>query len=54
MSLHKQNISTVSAKIAKLKKIRNILKQYQLRFVKKYKNCCIEGRDISTNILPNS
>ena len=54
MNLHTPSISSISAKIAKLQKIRNILKKYQLRFVKKHKNCCIEGRDISTNILPNS
>ena len=40
--------------IAKNKKIRKILKKYQINFSKKYKNCCIEGRDISTKILPNS
>jgi len=54
MNLHTPSVSSISAKIAKLQKIRNILKKYQLRFVKKHKNCCIEGRDISTNILPNS
>ena len=52
--LHTQSISSMSAKIAKIKGVRKILKNYQLDFVKKYKNCCIEGRDISTNILPNS
>jgi len=30
------------------------LKKFQIDFSKKNKNCCIEGRDISTNILPNS
>ena len=30
------------------------MKKYQLSFAKRYKNCCIEGRDISTKILPNS
>ena len=30
------------------------MKKYQIDFSKKYKNCCIEGRDISTNILPKS
>ena len=34
--------------------IRKILKKYQIKFSKKFKNCCIEGRDISTKILPNS
>ena len=52
--LHNQDISELSAKIAKINKIRKILKKYQLAFAKKYKNCCIEGRDISTKILPKS
>ena len=43
-----------SAKIAKINAIRKILKNYQNNFSKKNKNCCIEGRDISTKILPNS
>ncbi len=38
----------------KKNKIRDILKRFQINFSKKYKNCCIEGRDISTKILPNS
>ena len=54
LNLHSQKISESSAKIAKINKIRDILKKYQLDFAKKYKNCCIEGRDISTKILPNS
>ena len=54
LNLHSPNISATSAKIAKNDKIRKILKKYQLKFAKKYKNCCIEGRDISTKILPKS
>ena len=54
INLHTQNISEVSAKIAKINNIRNILKRYQLRFSKVNKRCCIEGRDISTKILPDS
>ncbi len=54
INLHKQEISEISAKIAKEGKVRKILKKYQLNFVKKNKNCCIEGRDISTKILPKS
>ena len=54
INLHTQEISEISAKIAKINKIRQILKKYQLSFAKKYKNCCIEGRDISTKILPRS
>ena len=54
LNLHTQTVSQHSATIAKIKKVREILKSYQIKFSKKNKNCCIEGRDISTKILPNS
>ena len=54
MNLHSPLISEKSAKIAKINSIRNILKKFQINFAKKNKNCCIEGRDISTKILPKS
>ena len=54
ISLHTPAISEHSAIIAKKKEVRKILKKFQINFSKKYKNCCIEGRDISTNILPTS
>ena len=54
INLHTQKISAHSAKIAKIAKIRNILKEYQIKFSKENRNCCIEGRDISTKILPKS
>ena len=54
INLHSPKISEHSAVIAKNKNIRKILKKYQIKFSKKFKNCCIEGRDISTKILPNS
>jgi cytidylate kinase len=54
INLHSPKISHQSAVIAKVNKIRKILKKFQINFSKKYKNCCIEGRDISTKILPNS
>ena len=54
LKLHTPEISAHSSNIAKIKKIRNILKKYQINFSKKNKNCCIEGRDISTKILPKS
>ncbi len=54
INLHTQEVSEIAAKIAKINKIRKILKKYQLNFAKKNKNCCIEGRDISTKILPKS
>ena len=49
-----QKITAHSAKIAKIAKIRDILKNFQIKFSKKNKNCCIEGRDIATKILPKS
>ena len=54
INLHSPEISKKSAIIAKVSKIRKILKNFQITFAKKNKNCCIEGRDISTKILPNS
>ena len=52
--LHSPEISKFSAEIAKISAVRKILKKYQINFSQKYKNCCIEGRDISTKILPKS
>ena len=54
LNLYSPEISEYSAVIAKKNEIRKILKKFQIDFSKKYKNCCIEGRDISTKILPNS
>lgn len=54
INLHTPLISEHSSLIAKNEKIRKILKKYQINFSKKNKNCCIEGRDISTKILPKS
>jgi cytidylate kinase len=54
LELHTQEISSQSAIIAKISKVRKILRKFQINFAKKNKNCCIEGRDISTKILPNS
>ena len=54
ISLHSPQISAHTSSIAKIKKVRDILKKFQIKFSKKYRNCCIEGRDISTKILPNS
>ena len=54
INLHTPKISAYSAVIAKVNGIRKILKKFQINFAKRNKNCCIEGRDISTKILPNS
>ena len=52
--LHSEKNSFYVSIIAKEKKVRNILKKYQLIFAKKHKRICIEGRDISYAILPNA
>ena len=54
INLHSSKISEFSSIIAKNNKVRKILKRFQINFSKKNRNCCIEGRDISTKILPNS
>ena len=54
LNLHSPEISRHSAIIAKINNVRLILKKFQINFSKKNKNCCIEGRDISTKILPHS
>ncbi len=53
INLHSAEISEHSSIIAKNIKIRKILKKFQINFSKN-NNCCIEGRDIATKILPNS
>jgi len=54
INLHTPEISKKTSSIAKINKVRKILKAFQTKFADKFKNCCIEGRDISTKILPNS
>ena len=51
LDLHPEKISNYSAVIAKQKKVRLILKEYQKKFAKKFNRIAIEGRDISTKIL---
>ncbi len=52
--LHTQEISKFASIIAKEKRIRSILKSFQVKFAKKYNKVCIEGRDIGTVILPKA
>ena len=54
INLHNAEISELSSIIAKRNQVRKILKNFQINFSKKNKNNCIEGRDISTKILPKS
>ncbi len=52
--MHTDEISNHCSNIAKILKIRNILKIYQKNFIRKNKSCVLEGRDASTKILPSS
>ena len=54
LKMHSQEISNYTSIIAKQGKVRKVLKKFQVDFAKKNKNCCIEGRDIGTKILPNA
>jgi CMP/dCMP kinase len=54
INLHTPEISTQSAKIAKILSVRNILKKFQKDFIGKNTRCVLEGRDASTKILPAS
>jgi len=51
INLHTPKISSHSAEIAKILTIRNILKKYQIGFIKKNKGCVLEGRDSGTKIM---
>ena len=54
MNLHNEEISSYASIIAKQKKVRDILKEFQKKFAKKYKKIAIEGRDIASKIMPNA
>ena len=51
--LFSQNVTMNSAKIAKSKKIRTLLKKYQKKFAQ-HNHVCIEGRDIGSVICPKA
>ena len=54
INLHTPEISKMTSSIAKINKVRQILKNFQIKFSNRFKSCCIEGRDISTKIMPDS
>ena len=54
INLHTAEISEYSANIAKILSVRKVLKNFQIKFIKKNKNCVLEGRDASTKIMPES
>ena len=51
--LFNQDVTKYASEIAKSKKIRKLLKKYQIKFSKK-NHVCIEGRDIGSVICPNA
>ena len=51
--LYGAKVTEYASQIAKIKKIRNILKKYQKNFAKN-RLCIIEGRDIGTVIIPKA
>jgi cytidylate kinase len=54
LNLQTTEISDYTSILAKEKKVRNILKNFQKKFAKHNKRICIEGRDIGTVILPQA
>ena len=50
-ALHSQEISNHVVYLAKNKAIREIMRIYQKKIIKKNKRICVEGRDIATKIL---
>ena len=53
-SLHSQEISNHVSYLAKNKAVREIMRLYQKKIIKKNKRICVEGRDIATKILNNN
>ncbi len=53
-NLFDTEVTKYTSKIAKIKRIRNLLKSYQINFAKKNRPCIIEGRDIGTVIIPKA
>ena len=52
-NLFNTEVTKYTSKIAKIKRIRNLLKSYQISFAKN-RLCIIEGRDIGTVIIPKA
>ncbi len=53
-NLHSQEISDLSAILAKNKKIRKIVNKFQKKIIRNNKKICVEGRDIASKILSKS
>jgi cytidylate kinase len=50
-NLHSEQISNHVAILAKNKKVRQIINQFQKKIIKNNKKICVEGRDIASKIL---
>ena len=50
-NLHTQEISNHVVNLAKQKKIRNIIRAYQKKLIKKYPRIVVEGRDTASSIM---
>ncbi len=50
-NLHSEEISNHTSIIAKNKKIRDIINNFQIQIIKNNKRICVEGRDIASKIL---
>ena len=51
INLHTQEISNHVAFLAKKKNVRNIVRNFQKKIIKKYRRICFEGRDQASTIL---
>ena len=50
-NLHSEKISNHVSTLAKDKKVRNIINNFQKKIIKSNKKICVEGRDIASKIL---
>tara|TARA_B100000242_G_scaffold290143_1_gene261083 strand:+ start:587 stop:1219 length:633 start_codon:yes stop_codon:yes gene_type:complete len=51
LNLHTQRIDEHVGPLAKIKKVREIMKKTQKKLIRNNKRICVEGRDIASNIL---
>ena len=58
INLLSDEVGTEASKISKIKIVRNIVHSFQVNFAynppKKYKGSCLDGRDITYNIVPDA
>ena len=58
INLLSDEVGTEASKISKIKTVRNLVHSFQVNFAynppKKYKGSCLDGRDITYNIVPDA